>query len=142
MKLRPYLNFGGNAEEAFRFYEKHLGGKIQAMMTFDQMPPQPGGGANPPMKGILHTSLILGDINLMASDAPVGQFQPMRSAYLCLSVDSDQEAERIYKVLSDGGEVFMPIGETFFATRFAQLRDKFGTLWMIIHEKPMGPPTP
>lgn len=141
MKLRTYLNYGGNCEEAFRFYEKHLGGKIQAMMSFDQMPPQPG--ATPPsMKGILHVSLTLGDIDIMASDVPNGRFQPMRSAYLCLGVDTDQEAERIYKVLSDGGEAFMPIGETFFATRFAQLRDKFGTLWMIIHEKPMGPPTP
>ena len=63
----------------------------------------------------------------------------MRSAYLCFSVDSTPEAERIYKLLSDGGEVFIPIGETFFAHRFAQLRDKFGISWMIIHEKPMGP---
>ncbi len=139
MKVRTYLNFGGNAEEAFRFYEKHLGGKIGMMMSFDQMPPQPGGGAQPPMKGILHASLTLGDIEVMASDVP-GRFEPMRSAYLCLSVDSDQEAERAYKILSDGGEVFMAIGETFFAKRFAQLRDKFGTLWMIIHEKPMGRP--
>jgi PhnB protein len=66
----------------------------------------------------------------------------MRSVYLCLSVDSDAEAERLFKLLSDGGEVFMPIQETFFATRFAQLRDRFGTSWMIIHEKPMGPPQP
>jgi PhnB protein len=141
MKLRTYLNYGGNCEEAFRFYEKHLGGKIQGMMSFDQMPPQPG-ATQPPMKGILHASLILGDINVMASDVPNGRFQPMRSSYLSLSVDTDEEAERIYNVLSDGGEVFMPIGETFFATRFAQLRDRFGTLWMVIHEKPMGPPRP
>ncbi|HEX4286852.1 MAG TPA: VOC family protein [Terracidiphilus sp.] len=139
MKLRTYLNYGGNCEEAFRFYEKHLGAKIGMMMSFDQMPPQPG-SATPPMKGILHASITLGDINVMASDVPDGRFQPMRSAYLSLSVDSDSEAERIYNVLSEGGEVFMPMGETFFATRFAQLRDKFGTLWMILHEKPMGPP--
>ncbi len=139
MKLRTYLNYGGNCEEAFRFYEKHLGAKIGMMMSFDQMPPQPG-SATPPMKGILHASITLGDINVMASDVPDGRFQPMRSAYLSLSVDSDSEAERIYNVLSESGEVFMPMGETFFATRFAQLRDKFGTLWMILHEKPMGPP--
>ena len=54
--------------------------------------------------------------------------------------DLDAEAERIYALLADGGEVYMPIQETFFASRFAQLRDRFGTSWMIIHEKPMGPP--
>ena len=141
MKVRTYLNFGGNCEEAFRFYEKNLGGKIGMMMTFDQMPPgESAGGGQPSMKGILHANITLGDVEIMASDVPDGRFQPMRSAYICLSVKSDQEAESIYKTLSEGGEVFMPIGETFFATKFAQLRDKFGTLWMIIHEKPMGPP--
>jgi PhnB protein len=141
MKTRTYLNYGGNCEEAFRFYEKHLGGRINMMMSFDQMPPQPG-ATQPPMKGILHAALTLGDVEIMASDVTDGRFKPMRSAYISLSVDSDAEAERIYKVLSEGGEVFMPLGETFFATRFAQLRDKFGTLWMVLHEKPMGPPQP
>ena len=61
----------------------------------------------------------------------------MRSAYLSVSVRSDTEAERIFSNLSDGGEVFMPIQETFFATRFAQLRDRFGINWMIVHERPM-----
>jgi PhnB protein len=61
----------------------------------------------------------------------------MRSVYLALSVDSNEEAERLYALLSDGGEIFMKMEETFFAHRFAMLRDKFGTSWMIIHEKPM-----
>jgi PhnB protein len=61
----------------------------------------------------------------------------MRSAYLSLSVDSSEEAERIYAALAEGGEVFMKIGETFFAFRFGQLRDKFGINWMVIHERPM-----
>ena len=73
----------------------------------------------------------------MACDAPPDHFQPMRSAYLALSVDSNEEAERIYVLLSEGGEIFMPMEETFFAFRFAMLRDKFGTSWMIIHERPM-----
>ena len=59
----------------------------------------------------------------------------MRSAYLSLGVDSDREAERIFAALSDGGEVFMQMQETFFATRFAQLRDRFGINWMIIRER-------
>ena len=62
----------------------------------------------------------------------------MRSAYLTLSVDSNAEAERIYAALTDGGEIFMKMEETFFAHRFAMLRDKFGANWMVIHEKPMS----
>jgi PhnB protein len=62
----------------------------------------------------------------------------MRSAYLSLTVASSDEAERIYALLSDGGQIFMPIEETFFASRFAMLRDKFGTSWMILHPKPQG----
>ncbi len=61
----------------------------------------------------------------------------MRSAYLTLAVDSNEEAERIYKALTEGGEVFMKMGETFFAHRFGQFRDKYGVNWMVIHEKPM-----
>ena len=64
-------------------------------------------------------------------------FKPMRSAYLSLSVDSIEDAERIHALLSDGGEIFMPMQETFFAHRFSMLRDKFGTSWMIIHQRPM-----
>ncbi|MGA2248940.1 VOC family protein [Terracidiphilus sp.] len=136
MKLHPYLNYGGNCAEAFRFYEKHLGGKINFMMTFAQMPDPkqiPPGLEN----GVLHVSMHLGETVIMASDVQSERFQPIRSAYLSLSVDSDDEAERIYKLLEEGGEVFMPIQETFFATRFASLRDKFGTSWMIVHNRPM-----
>jgi PhnB protein len=62
----------------------------------------------------------------------------MRSAYLSLTLTSDEETERIYALLSDGGYIFMPIAETFFAHRFAMLRDRFGTSWMLLHPKPMG----
>jgi PhnB protein len=63
----------------------------------------------------------------------------MRSAYLSLLVDSDAEAERIFAALADGGQILMPIAETFFATRFGQVRDRFGVNWMILHERPMPP---
>jgi PhnB protein len=141
MKLNTYLNYGGNCAEAFRFYEKNLGGKIGMIMTFDQMP-GPSQVKPEDAKKVLHASMTIADTLIMASDVPSDRFQPMRSVYLCLSVDTDTEAERAYKLLSDGGEVFMPMQETFFATKFGQLRDKFGTSWMIIHEKPMGPPSP
>jgi PhnB protein len=73
---------------------------------------------------------------LMGADVPPDRFQPMRSAYLSLTIDSVDEAERIYALLFDGGEIFMPMQETFFAFRFAMLRDKFGTSWMLLHERP------
>ncbi len=136
MKVNTYLNYGGNCQQAFRFYEQNLGAKIGMMMTHGETPIPAGTG--PEWKdAILHASITIGDTLLMASDVPPDRFKPMRSAYLSLNVDSDAEAERIYGTLSEGGEVFMPIQETFFATRFAQLRDRFGTLWMIIHERPM-----
>lgn len=141
MKVQMYLNFGGNCREALRFYEKHLGGKITTMSSFADLPPQPNAAHAPqmPKDGILHARIVIGDAEIMASDAPANIYQPMRSAYISLGVESNAEAERIYKALSTGGETFMPIGETFFAHRFAQLRDKFGVNWMIIHEKAMAP---
>ena len=138
MKLNTYLNYGGNCGDAFRFYEAELGAKINMLMTHAQSP-VPGAGDEMKDK-VLYASLSIADTVVMGSDVPADRFQPMRSVYLCLGVDSDAEAERIYALLSEGGQVFMPIQETFFASKFAQLRDRFGTSWMIIHEKPMGPP--
>ena len=140
MKMHTYLNYGGNCAEAFRFYEKHLGGKITMMVTHGE---QPGLNSVPPelKNTILHARIDLGDTMLMGSDMPPTRYQPMRSPYLSLNVDSNDEAERIHKVLSDGGEIFMPMQETFFAHRFSMLRDKFGTSWMILRERPMPQPS-
>ncbi len=135
MKLLTYLNYGGNCEQAFRFYEQHLGGKITMMMTHGQ---QPGlNDVSPDWKNaILHARISIGETELMGADIPPDRFQPMRSAYLSLLVSSTDEAERIYALLSDAGQIFMPMQETFFAFRFAMLRDKFGTSWMLLHERP------
>jgi PhnB protein len=143
MKLTPYVNFPGTCSEALDFYTKHIGAKVLAKMTFAQMPPDGGAPQNLPpgikSDGVMHARFTVGDSLVMASDGPPERVQPMRSVYLTLSVDSSEEAERVYKALTDGGEVFMAIGETFFAHRFGQLRDKYGVNWMVIHEKPMGP---
>jgi PhnB protein len=136
MKIHTLLNYGGNTEEAFRFYEKHLGGKITMMMTHADAPDQ--SNIPPEMKkAILHARMTIGETQLFANDVPPDRFQPMRSVYLSLSASSTEEAERFHALLSDGGEVFMPMAETFFAFRFSVLRDKFGTNWMILHERPM-----
>ncbi len=132
MKLYAQLNFGGNCEEAFRFYEKHLGGKITMMMSQSQAPGAPSGAG----KAIIHARMDIGDTVLIANDVPPSVFQKIRSVYMYLSLDSPAEAERVHNLLAEGGEVYMPLKETFYATRFSQLRDRFGVIWSIIHELP------
>jgi PhnB protein len=136
MQLNTYLNYGGNCEQAFRFYEQHLGGKVTFLQRHGEMP---GDGQVPPnwKDKVLHAQIELGGTALMGADVPPERFQPMRSAYLSLTVGSNEEAERVYTLLTEGGEVFMPIAETFFAHRFAMMRDRFGTSWMLLHPKPM-----
>ena len=135
MKLNTYVNFAGTCAEAFRFYEKHLGGKIGMVMTRGELPDQ--SQVNPESRSaVVHARISIGDTELLGAD--VDGAQPMRSAYLSLSVQSDSDAERIFSALSDGGQVFMPMQTTFFATRFAQLRDRFGINWMLIRERPIA----
>lgn len=135
MQLHTYLNYGGNCEEAFKFYEKHLGGTITMLMRHSEAPDPrnvPAGWE----KAVLHARMDLGGTELLGADIPPDRFQPMRSAYLSLTLDSDREADRVFALLSDGGQIFMPMQDTFFASRFAMLRDKFGTSWMLLHPKP------
>jgi PhnB protein len=137
VKLNTYLNFGGNCAEAFRFYERHLGGRITAMMTRGDVP-DPNSVSPGTKDSVQYASMLLGETELMGSDVPSDRFQPMRSAYLLLTVVSSDEAERLYALLTEGGQIFMPMEETFFAFRFAMLRDRFGTSWMILHPKAQG----
>jgi len=132
MKLDIYVNYPGHCEKAFRFYEQHLGGKITGMTTHAQQP----NAANIQddwKNAILHARIEIGNTVLMGAD--IRGAEPMRSAYLSLRLDSAQEAERVYALLSEDGQVFMKMEETFFASRFAMLRDKFGTSWMLLHER-------
>ncbi len=138
MRLNSYLNFGGNCEPAFRFYEQHLGGKITMMMRRAEQPDQPVKWPGWE-QSIQYATMQLGETELMGADVSPDRFKPMRSVYLSLTVNGAEEAERIYTLLSDGGEVFMSMEETFFAVRFAMLRDKFGVSWMILAMKPQTP---
>ena len=133
MKLNTHLNYGGNCEQAFRFYAQHLGGKITMMMNHGEQPNAPPDWK----KAILHARITIGEAELFGNDVPPDRFQPMRSVYLSLGLDSIDEAERVYALLSEGGEIFMPMQETFFAFRFGMLRDRFGTSWMILNGRPM-----
>ena len=101
------------------------------MMNHQQQP----GAANIPAhwkNAILHARIEIGGAVLMGADIP--NAEPMRSAYLTLRVETPEEAERLYDVLARDGEIFMKMEQTFFASRFAMLRDKFGTSWMLLHE--------
>src|SRR5215470_13009600 len=103
MTMYTYVNFAGTCAEAFRYYEKHLGGTISMMMTHGQAPDQ--SQVKPEWKdAVLHARISIAGTELLGADIPSAQ--PMRSAYLSLSVDTDAEAERLYAPLSDGGEVF------------------------------------
>jgi PhnB protein len=133
MKLYTYLNYGGNCRQAFEFYVQHLGGKITEVTTHGEMPGDPNMPADW-KDAVVHARMELGETMLLGADIPPDRFQPMRSAYLTLMVNSVDEAERIYDLLKDGGQIFMPMEETFFARRFAMLRDRFGTSWMLLHE--------
>jgi PhnB protein len=137
-RLYVQLNFGGNCREAFEFYAKHLGGKITSMVRRKDAPePDPGGGAP---DAIIHARMQLGQTDLIGNDVPAEIFQPIRSSYLYFSVESAQEAERVCSLLSEGGQVYMPLAETFFASRFAMLRDRFGVAWTVISHKPIPVP--
>ncbi|HET9440909.1 MAG TPA: VOC family protein [Longimicrobiales bacterium] len=134
MKLHIYLNYGGNCRQAFEFYAQHLGGNITEITTHgevgdtSQLPADWG-------NAVLHARIEIGGNVVMGADIPPDRFQPMRSAYLTLMTEGVEEAERIYALLSDGGQIFMPMEETFFAKRFAMLRDRFGTSWMLLHQQ-------
>lgn len=130
MQLHPYLYFNGDCEAAFKFYEQCLKGQIQLMMTHADMPkdqwPSPEW-----REKILHARLTVGDGVLMASDAPPDHYKKPAGFSVSLQLNDIPEAERIFQALSNGGNVTMPIQQTFWAARFAMFTDKFGTPWMI-----------
>jgi PhnB protein len=136
MQLNPYLLFDGNCEEAFKFYEKCLGGKILAMMTHDGTPMADQVPAEWKNK-IIHARMTVGDQVLMASDAPPNDYSKPKGFSINIGVKDPTDAERIFRALAHGGTVQMPIAETFWAIRFGMLTDRFGTPWMVNCEKAM-----
>ncbi len=138
MQFVNYLAFNGDCKDAFTFYKKCLGGKIVAMMGYEDMPSTED--IAPEWQGrIMHARLIAGNAVLMGGDAPPHSVQGEAQRFCtAIMADSSEEAESLFADLSSGGKVDMPIAETFWAYRFGMLTDKFGMPWMINHEKPMG----
>jgi len=138
MDFVTYLGFDGTCEEAFKFYEKVLRGKIQMMVRNADAPP--GTPVSPGSENrIMHARLEAGGRLLMGGDAPSQKKAKAQGFCVSIMVDEVAEAERIFRELSKGGTVEMPIGETFWARRFGMFTDKFGTPWMINCENPPDP---
>lgn len=138
MRLSPYLNFNGRCAEAFRFYERVLGGTIEGTMTFGEMPGTEDVPADWPANWrdwVMHTRLVVGDQVLMGSDSPPNQYEKPQGTYVALQVDGPAEAERIFHAFAEGGTVTMPLQETFWAIRFGMVVDRFGTPWSVNCER-------
>ena len=135
MALNPYLYFDGQCEEAFKFYQKCLGGKITFMMSWED---SPMAGQTPPgwaMK-ILHAALASDDGLLEGCDAMPGEYKKPQSFCVMLKPKGAAEAERIFRALAEDGTVQIPMAQTFWALRFGMVVDRFGMPWLINCEKP------
>ncbi len=128
--MNPYLLFKGDCESAMKFYEKSLGGKVQAMMTHEGTPMEKLVPAEW-RKKIIHARLQLGDNLLMASDCPPENYVKPQGFSVNLDVKSPAEAERVFTALAENGTVQMPLQQTFWAAKFGMVTDRFGIPWMI-----------
>jgi PhnB protein len=137
--LTPYLSFAGNTREAFDFYAKALGAHIETMLSYADMPAPStadvgcGEGGPPSGDGIMHASLLLpGGARLFAGDTPPGMaFEGMKGVMLALQYDTIDQAHGAFHALSQGGQVTMPLAETFWARTFGMLTDRFGVSWAV-----------
>ena len=134
MQLNPYLGFAGDCESAFRFYQQCLGGEITAMIPYADIP-ECEGMASDWLGKIAHARLLVDGHALMGSDSPPEHQEETRGMSLTLTVDTADEAERLFAALAADGTVRMPLEETSWAQRFGMLVDRFGIPWMVNCEK-------
>jgi PhnB protein len=130
MKAIPYLSFDGRCREAFEFYARCLNGRIEAMLSHDDTP----GGTQVPAElrtNIMNAHLVAGDLELMGADSPPGRHVSTQGMFVALMFDDDATAERVFEGLAEGGEVDMPMEETFWTTRFGMVTDRFGIPWAV-----------
>ena len=129
MQITPYVIFEGQCREAFTTYARCLGGEV-SFNRYGDMPQQDGQGPSQPADWIMHARLEAQGGVLMGSDGPEGG-GPKDTVWVTVGLQDPAEAERIFAELSDGGQVVMPIAQTFWAQRFGMLKDRFGVSWMI-----------
>ena len=139
MNVQPYLYFGGKSEEAIEFYKDAIGAQVEMLMRFKDMPADqksmmPPGSDNK----VMHACIKVGESPIFVSDGDCGGTPKFAGVTLTINASGDAEAEKLFSALGKGGQVQMPLAETFFATRFGMVADKFGMSWMVIAAKPMG----
>jgi len=136
MHIEPYLFFEGRSEEAIEFYKRVLGAKVERMLRNNQNPEPPAAGTMPPgsENKIMHASLMIGQTRLMCSDGMCSGQPRFGGISLALNAADPTEARRFFDGLSEGGQVRMPLGKTFFSPAFGMVTDRFGVAWMVIAE--------
>jgi PhnB protein len=134
MQLNPYLLFNGNCEEAFHFYEKNLGARVECLLRHEGTPAEQHTAPEFRNK-VLHGRININGQTIMASDCPPERYARPQGFSVTLSLENTAEAERVYGALEEGGQVTMPIQETFWAVRFGMVTDRFGIPWMVNFEK-------
>lgn len=128
--MNPYLLFNGDCESAMKFYEKSIGGKVEALFTHEGTPMEKMVPADW-RKKVMHARLKVGDKVLMASDCPPDRYVKPQGFSVNLDFKSPAEAEKVFNALAENGSVQMPLQQTFWAARFGMVTDRFGTPWMI-----------
>jgi PhnB protein len=133
MQVQPYLIFNGRCDEALEFYRKALGAEVTMLMRFKDSPEPPPSGTLPPgaENKVMHASFRVGESALSASDGHCQGEEGFQGFSLSLTVANPAEAERVFTALSEGGQVRMPLGKTFFSPSFGMLADRFGVAWMV-----------
>ena len=140
MKVQSYLFFDGKCDEALAFYKQAVGAQVGMVMRFKDAPPPPpgdqqgcaGGNQPSPPDKVMHAEFKLGDTTVMASDGNCGGNPKFEGFALTIAVPTVAECDRYFSALSDGGNVIMPAGPTFFSPKFGMLADRFGVNWMIM----------
>lgn len=141
MKVEPYLFFEGRCEEAIEFYRRALGAQVTMLMRYKDNPepaagPGCGEGANarggPTPEMVMHAAFTVGETQVMASDGMGSGSPSFKGISLSLSPANDAEAQRLFTALSEGGQVQMPLGKTFFSPAFGMVADRFGVSWMVV----------
>ena len=133
MQVQPYLFFDGRCEEAVEFYRTKLGAEVQTLTRFKDSPQPHQPGMIPPgaENKVMHTSFRIGDTTVLASDGRCQGRPNFQGFALSITVPNEGEADRLFGALSDGGQVQMPLGKTFFSPAFGLVADRFGVSWMV-----------
>ena len=138
MHIQPYLYFDGRCEDAITFYREAIGAELVMLMRFGEAPDGEGcAGPMPPADKVMHACLQIGDSQVLVSDGFAAGNPEFKGVSLSLNADDDAHARKLFDALAQGGQVQMPLAESFFATSFGMLTDRFGVAWIIVVSKPM-----